>query len=98
LFQLFIVIKYAFKNEIKCEIFFFKNLTNDKYGLLKGQIGPYFQKSFWNEFFCFSQNIVFNEHVFKKIILAFTCMDFMSCKKILPSGIHHDKWHQWLLI
>jgi hypothetical protein len=50
-------------------------------------------KSPFEMIFFFPKNIMLNEHVFLKNILAFICMNFMSFFKIFSTGIHHDKWH-----
>jgi hypothetical protein len=66
--------------------------------LWRVKIEPNFQKSFWNGFFVVFEKNVLNEHVVKIFTLAFIHMDFMEFLLKVPNGIHHDKWHQQLLI
>ncbi len=55
----------------------------------KLKIGPYFQKSFWNEFFYVCQQIMPNEYIIEISKWVFILMDFVSffskiSKVILP--------------
>ncbi len=65
--------------------------------LWRVKIEPNFQSPFEMDFFVVFEKIVINEHV-KIFTLAFIHMDFMGFLLEVPNGIHHDKWHQQLLI